>query len=220
MPLQDLGSINFLEAPTVNSDQVITTLNNSIPYFSSGLFSALPTAGNVGRLYLTTDTQRLYRDNGTSWDILMYGSIPLIRQVLGAAIPANTGTTIIPQDNTAPTITEGTQIWTQAFTPSYTGSSVNINMTLDVNSGTNNRMIIASIFRGNTNIGVANVSIATAARPQILTMNIIDTSISTAAVTYSCRVGISSAATWYVNSNSTSFYAGLLTKHSYSIMES
>lgn len=220
MPLQDLGSINFLEAPTVNSNSVIATLNNSVPYFSSGLFSALPAAGNTGRLYLATDTQRLYRDDGVSWDIILNGGPQLIRQLLGAAIPANTGTTIIPQDNTAPTNTEGTQIWTQAFTPSYTGSSVRINMTLHVDSGTNNRMIIASIFRGNTNIGVATASIATASRPQTLAMNIIDTSVSTAAVTYSCRVGVSSAATWYVNSDPTAFYAGLLAKHSYSIMES
>jgi len=219
MPLQELGTINFLEAPTVNSDKVITTLNNSIPYFSSGLLSALPAAGNVGRLYLTTDTQRIYRDNGASWDILLYGSLPVVRQIISNSIAATSNTTIIPQDNTAPLNTEGTQIWSQSFTPSYSGSKVAIDMTIGADSGTNNRMIIASIFRDAVNLGVGVVSIATAARPQVLALRVVDTSVSTTAVTYSCRVGVSSAATWYVNSNATAFYAGLLAKHAFSILE-
>jgi hypothetical protein len=219
MPLQDLGTINFLEAPTVNNDKVITTLNNSIPYFSSGLFSALPATGNAGRLYLTTDTQRIYRDNGTTWDVLMYGSAPIVRQFLYGVIAANTAATIIPQDNTSPLDTEGTLIWSQAFTPSYVGSKVNISMSPLVDCGTNNRMIIASIFRGSVNLGVGVATIVTNARPTPLSMNITDISPSTTPTTYTCRVGVSSAATWYINRNAAALYNGLLATNTYAIQE-
>jgi hypothetical protein len=58
----------------------------------------------------------------------MYGSVPALRQFLSGVIAANTAATTIPQDNTSPLDTEGTLIWSQAFTPSYTGSKVNISM--------------------------------------------------------------------------------------------
>lgn len=219
MSLQDLGSINFLEVPTVNGDNVIATQNNSIPYFSSGLLSALPTTGNVGRLYLATDAQQIYRDNGTTWDIIMYGGAPVVRQVLSGAIPNGFTNTIIPQDNTSPLISEGTQIWSQAFTPSYTGSKVQISMTAQADSTTATRTIIASIFRNSVNLGVGSVSIITASRPQQLALNVTDVSVSTTPVTYTCRVGISSAGTWFINQNSNPLYNGLLTKNAYFIQE-
>ncbi|RYZ96699.1 MAG: hypothetical protein EOP11_23085, partial [Proteobacteria bacterium] len=41
-----------------------------VPTLRAGLYSALPTAGNTGNLFISTDTLTLYRDNGTSWDIV------------------------------------------------------------------------------------------------------------------------------------------------------
>lgn len=219
MPTQVLGSHNFLEAPTINNDPVISTMGGSIPSFSSGLLSSRPTPGTLGRLYLAIDNSIIYRDNGTSWDAEINGTGSLTKQFIFGAIPGISGTTIIPQDNTAPLNTEGTQIWTQSFTPSYVGSKVQIQFTAQADSGTNNRMVIASVFRDTVNIGVGVVTITTAARPQMVALNVVDTSVSTTPVTYSCRVGISSAATWYINSNAAAFYAGLIAKNSFTIKE-
>jgi hypothetical protein len=37
---------------------------------TSGAFSALPAAGNTGKLYYATDAGVVLRDNGTSWDVV------------------------------------------------------------------------------------------------------------------------------------------------------
>ncbi|WP_291515602.1 tail fiber domain-containing protein [Bdellovibrio sp. ArHS] len=43
------------------------------PSIQSGLDLDRPTIGTVGRLYVATDTQKIYRDNGSSWDLLSSG---------------------------------------------------------------------------------------------------------------------------------------------------
>ncbi len=52
---------------------------SKISSLSQGLDSARPTAGTSGRIYIATDVYKIYRDNGTTWDVL--------------AAPTDTGTT-------------------------------------------------------------------------------------------------------------------------------
>lgn len=40
------------------------------PSIKEGLFGSIPAAGNVGALYVASDTAQLLRDNGTSWDVI------------------------------------------------------------------------------------------------------------------------------------------------------
>ncbi|MBX3041924.1 MAG: hypothetical protein KF789_14555 [Bdellovibrionaceae bacterium] len=42
----------------------------SVPSFQSGPNTAKPTAGSVGRIYISTDTAEIYRDDGTSWVLI------------------------------------------------------------------------------------------------------------------------------------------------------
>jgi phage-related tail fiber protein len=51
-----------------NATQVINT--GGATSFGSGLLSARPSAGTANRFYITTDTFSLYRDNGSSWDLI------------------------------------------------------------------------------------------------------------------------------------------------------
>lgn len=44
------------------------------PGIKSGLESARGTADTAGRLYVATDSQKIYRDNGSSWDLLSSGT--------------------------------------------------------------------------------------------------------------------------------------------------
>jgi hypothetical protein len=48
----------------------VTKTNLGTSYILTGLDANKPTAGIEGRLYYATDTGKLYRDNGTSWDYL------------------------------------------------------------------------------------------------------------------------------------------------------
>ncbi|KYG62113.1 hypothetical protein AZI85_07905 [Bdellovibrio bacteriovorus] len=43
------------------------------PSIQSGTDTGKPTAGTAGRLYVTTDTQKIYRDSGSSWELLSSG---------------------------------------------------------------------------------------------------------------------------------------------------
>ncbi|KYG68301.1 hypothetical protein AZI87_03325 [Bdellovibrio bacteriovorus] len=45
----------------------------STPSIQSGTDTGKPTAGTAGRLYVTTDTQKIYRDSGSSWELLSSG---------------------------------------------------------------------------------------------------------------------------------------------------
>ncbi len=54
----------------------------------TGLLSARPAAGTAGRIYLATDTNQLYRDDGTGWNALAAGSVAL--SSITAASNANT----------------------------------------------------------------------------------------------------------------------------------
>jgi len=40
------------------------------PSIQAGADASKPTAGVSGRLYVATDTKKIYRDNGTSWDVI------------------------------------------------------------------------------------------------------------------------------------------------------
>jgi len=46
---------------------IMTLLSGKQPSILQGLHSAMPAAGNVNSLYITTDTNTIYRDSGTKW---------------------------------------------------------------------------------------------------------------------------------------------------------
>ena len=61
---------------------VLTNVANNLQVINAGgtvsiqseLLANRPTAGVNGRIFLTTDTKTLYRDNGTSWDVISAGT--------------------------------------------------------------------------------------------------------------------------------------------------
>lgn len=169
-------------------------------------------------------------------DIVMFNSatgqwenVPLVgNQIMGgvikiahsATIPAISGTAGIPYDNTPPLITEGTEIWTYTMTPSYSGSNVVIFTTGTVEVAASNKQVLLAFFRNSTCIGVSITNLNASSRPQFISAIIKDNSISTAPVTYSCRVGVAgSTSTWYFNREGTSYFNGLLEKNSYILLE-
>jgi hypothetical protein len=69
MTTEVLGSLSFLETPTVAGAPVLLNAGG-VPSFQSGTFAARPAAGAVGTLYVDTTNNLLYRDNGTTWDTI------------------------------------------------------------------------------------------------------------------------------------------------------
>jgi hypothetical protein len=167
MTTEILGSVTYLETPTVNGVAVMLA------------------------------------------DAVIGGSSSVL-QTLTTVVPASTGTSTVTLNNTAPTIASGTQIWTQAITPSATTSRVALRGALTIAHGTAARTVIAMVFRGTTCISVVGQYCATANTLNSIPISIVDQPASIAAQTYTIRIAGSAAGTWYVQQTATAYFAGLL----------
>jgi hypothetical protein len=91
--------------------------NGNVPSMQSGLEASKPTAGTLGNLYIATDSQKIYRDNGTSWVALTSGT------VAGTVISINTGAGLVG----GPITSEGTiSLSTTTVAADNYGSSVSV----------------------------------------------------------------------------------------------
>lgn len=122
-----------------------------------------------------------------------------VTQQKAATIAVQTGTTIIPDDNTAPLITEGFEVASIVLTPTTTGSSVTGIATVWVDASNNNRNVTIAVFRGTTCISSNSTNVGSSGRPQTLSVSFVDTPGSTAPQTYSVRIGQDQSGTTYVN---------------------
>jgi len=171
--------------------------------------SGTPTAGDT-RWNSTTVTAEEF--NGTFWK-----PQGIVLQMVTGTIAAATGTSTIPLDNTTPLVTEGTQIWTQAFTPLSATSRIVISFALSHSNSSNANTNILAIFAGSTNIcstaerGAANNGVASLAMHESYSPG------STAAITFSARFG-GTAGTWYVNQTNAATLGGAMVS-AYTITE-
>jgi phage-related tail fiber protein len=84
----------------ITSSQITTGLgftpisaDAGVPSISAGQDTSKPAAGNAGRLYVATDTNKIYRDNGGSWDVVGSSSATDLSAgtISAARLPAFTG---------------------------------------------------------------------------------------------------------------------------------
>lgn len=169
-----LTSLNFLDSPTVNGAPVLSATPGVYSGFNINADGTLVSSGGV-----TPTNQILAFYSGSTG--------------------ALSGTSVIPSDNTLPAITEGTQVWGITVTPVNAGSKFKIEQSFRYDCGTANRNIVFAVFRGNTCIGVTCSNLITSGRPLTASILLVDSPNTASSITYSLRVGVSSAATWYIN---------------------
>jgi hypothetical protein len=236
-----LGTLSFLDTPDVNGVLLLTTgsavtsvagtanqitVTGSLPTLTASLADnpivpglqrlRLPSgatadrpAGNGADLRYNTTTGYIETFSTADW-------VPLGRvlQIATGTIAAVNGTVVIPLDNTIPTNTEGTQIFTTSFTPLSASSRVIVNFTISVATNTNNVSVASCIFSGTTNQGVTVTRCATSTTTTgvlySLSLQAAWAPGSTAAITISARVGPLAASTCYVNSHPTALFGGAL----------
>lgn len=124
----------------------------------------------------------------------------VMRQFVGS-LSALSGTTTIPNDNTIPLITEGTQVWAQSITPSSASNTIRIHLCTQVSTQANNGTVILALFRGSTCLEtkiqqLEGSGLASAFGSTAISFNVVDAPATTSSVTYSLRVGIDTG-TWY-----------------------
>lgn len=213
-----LGSKSFSIVPDVQGNPLLVNAGNT-PSVQAGTVAGMPAAGTAGRVYITTDTNQIYRDNGTSWVLLSSAASSVVLQVIPSIVPATSGTGTITLANTTPTTANGTQVWSQVITPLASTSHINIAGAFTADHGTTNREVVAMFFRGTTCIGVTGVFISTIARLYPIAFNFNDTPGTTSALTYSIRVAGNASGTWYVNQNSTAYFNGMLALNGITVTE-
>ena len=117
-----------------------------------------------------------------------------------------TGT--IPLDNTVPTSSEGAQILSASITPATTSNKVLVRLSGFGGRGSDAQVVIATLFRGSTCINVSACYQTNAATMLVpLVAQVMDSPASASALTYTVRVGGSSADI-SLNGNTTNGYFG------------
>lgn len=159
----------------------MSTTRGAVPYRGSGAWAALApgTSGHV----LTS--------NGAGADPSYQSvSASAILQCLQNTYTANTNlSTQIPQDDTTPGSSEGTEVLSQAITPADNTNKVLVIVHLWGAVSTGSNPIAVAVFRGTTCIQVALHYQGTANFPESVSCAFLDSPASASAQTYSVRVG-------------------------------
>jgi hypothetical protein len=107
-------------------------------------------------------------------------------------------TTIIPEDDTVPTISEGTQILSAAITPKSTTNRVRVRFSGQAVTDTNTRVIVA-IFSGSSCIAARIITPSGVATAFEISQEVEHVPGVTTATTYTVRIGPAAAANVRMN---------------------
>ena len=211
-----IGTHNLTSVGTVNGVTVEAHEARHLPNGSDPLTTAAPLV-NIS----TSSTNAVGTANSfarSDHNHAVTGNLGHVQQWLTGPIGQTSGTTLIAIGNTAPVITDGTQIWSQVITPATITNTVTVQFSLMADSGNNNRGVVVALFRNTTLLDVKYVWVQSIGSTMTIAMSYAEVPGTTAAVTYSARVGISAAGTWYSNQGSTATFGGAI-HSSYIIQE-
>jgi hypothetical protein len=210
--------INVVDGTNVTPSVVSIADNPIIPgteriRLPVGTTAQRPNSPAAGDTRFNTTISKAEVFNGTYWQ-----SCGCVLQIVTGSIPTTSTTTIVPLDNTIPTNTEGSQIWSTSFTPVSATSTIQVSYSTTVSNNTASRSVITSVFAGTTNLGAVALYLPTSNQPYLLTNMVTYTPGSTATITLSARTGPSAAVTCYINQTPTATLGGALVSK-YVIME-
>lgn len=181
---------------------------------------------SIGSLLLNRTSGHLYNKYGiqdTDWNCVSIQNGRTI-QFFHGDIPPMMGTSLIPISNTIPSITSGTELWSQNIIPSKNSNLISMSTNFTFAASSNDMPAIVCIFRNNTCISA--VLLESSANPDVgqpATLTCIDSPNSTGtSITYSCRIGkLEGGGVWYVNSTQSysNLFGGVLSNSGYQLAE-
>ena len=173
----------------------------------------------------TLKVDNLQKEDGTAiiTDGVVGSSVSgagIVLQQVTAAVAKATFTSAIPDDDTTPTVSEGTEIYSQAITPSSTSSKILITGSIEGSSSAANGWGI-TVFRGSTCIlTVHQTNAMGGGQPNQCNINVLDSPSSTSAVTYSIRAGcMAGSSAIYVQRRSSEKYNNTMALNSVTLQE-
>ena len=191
----------------------LTTTRGSLLYRGASAWAGLApnTAG-----YVLTDSGA---GADPAWAALPTPSVAVL-QVLQNTYTTNANLTAqIPQDDTTPGSSEGTEVLSQAITPADNTNKVLVIVHLWGSASSGSNPIIASVFRGTTCIQVVSTYCETANFQKCISCAFLDSPASASAQTYSVRVGPAAAITVRLNGSSSARLFGGTASASLTVME-
>ena len=122
-------------------------------------------------------------------------------------------TALIPLDDSIPQNTEGSEVFTQAITPTASSSKILITCVLNISNSNSSNLHTAAIFRDSIANAIAAgwaLCVGTNAPSSPMVINFLDSPATTSAVTYKVRVGYTgnSSSVVQVNGGSGTRYLG------------
>ena len=165
--------------------------------------------------FLVSDAGVLKR---IDYSLIKGGGGGKVLQSLSTAITAATGTTTIPNDNTTPTSSEGTEFFSQAITPASSSNKILITGAVSAENSAGNGVVI-TVFRGSTCIATYIRMEAVGTVPGVMAVHVVDAPSTTSATTYSCRIGGQGAGTWAVARKGTPVYNGTMAGATFTVQE-
>lgn len=156
--------------------------------------SATPIEGDIRR---NTTTSKYEFYTGAAWinfvltDDVLAGSV--VKSTLATYVANADLTTVIPNDDTIPQNTEGTQIISQAFTPTSATNLLRFRFSGIASVGASSKALIAALFQDSTASAIAASAHTNAAADDMVPITFMHQQVagSTSALTFAVRVGAS-----------------------------
>lgn len=205
----------FLVSGSLPNGGTITSLGVVVPSITS---TTADPSGTNGQFYYSPAQGKARVYSGGAW-----GDVKnVIVQRLHAVVTANSGSESIPDDNTAPLISEGAQIWSRQITLQSASNQVRIQMSPVVFNSNSGSGVILALFRDSTCIAAIKSPTSPGTVGAFLQLNfdVYDAPGGIGPYTYSARAGAYAGGNWYVGQSTAGRFAGLAGQQSYTIEES
>ena len=124
---------------------------------------------------------------------------PQPKAFVHGTIGAFTGNSRIDSFVSAPTIGQGTEIWSAEITTQSAQAAIQINAGVTAVLGSRDRTLHVALFKGTTCIRIWGPKWAAGNFAESLHFQHVDVVPSAGPVTYSMRVGVTPNAVWYIN---------------------
>ena len=142
----------------------------------------------------------------------------VLTNIYSGTIGISSGTTTFPSYSLKPAISQGTEIMRHIVTPTSTQTKYTITTSCFISASVKPKDIIVAVFRNNECFYTFAKTIRTAVDLETCAISCTDIPNTTSSVTYSIRIGVNSAATWYVNYSALKTFGGT-TESAYVIYE-
>ena len=167
---------------------------------------------------ITTQGDVLYRDGsglqrlaqGTAGQVLKVNSGATapewgtdvggsILQIVQMDIAKASGSTTHPQNDTAPTVSQGTEIGSQAIVMADNTNKVLVSGGIQTMCDTGSRGVILAIFRGSVNIATWTTIGHAVRECKVVGFTFLDATSAVGSVTYSVRAMCGTTGSWFIN---------------------